>query len=140
MCLTLKYGQKAEIAKKDITVYKHARHTGKLGSGVWETPYLYIQVELNKLLTTKLLVDGNQVNGGFHSFTAKAVCLRDARDEYSSAVIKCTIPAGSRFYRGFFYGDNSIASDMIIYDEIIMYRKDRCNDILKPYVKPEPEI
>lgn len=131
MCLYVEFDQKVEIAKKDITVYKHADYNG---NGVWASPYRGCEITSKKLLTSDIVKVGDSIKLGFHSFTSKAICLIDAKDENSNGIFKCTIPAGSKLYRGFFFGERSIASDQIIYNEILFYREDGYSGTFK---KPE---
>jgi len=127
MCLIIKNGTKRRTAKKDMTVYKVIanRESPVNGRGEYRTPYMAMHVEIGKTYRSRL-VRGSAVfnfynGGGLHSVINAGLHSYDNLEDaklaaLSHVVVRCTIPAGSKYYVGH---ENEIASDTLRYDEIV---------------------
>ena len=110
-----------------MTVYKviSYRECPINGRGEYRTPYMGMYVEIGKTYRSRLVrkdatiydIGLRQiVNVGLHSYDNLEDAKLVASPALSHVVVRCTIPAGSKYYVG--YG-NQIASDTLRYDEIV---------------------
>lgn len=132
MCLDLKITATKRTAKKDITCYKYLVLKNENGVSYLQTPYRDCIVSIGEIYQSKLEINyywncgpTKELNQGLHSF----VNLEDARSshpeyyyekgENSVIYVKCIIPKGTKYYLGQFDGFPSMASEKLIYLEII---------------------
>lgn len=127
MCLHLKKGTRAKIAKEDIVVYKCL----EMEDGKYITPYMHFNVEMGKTYSSELTKFKAtpifkydtfdcyaDVFQGLHTFVnydeTKRFCQLHNR-----ILVKCIIPKGSTYYVGIFADIAACASDKLTYVEII---------------------
>lgn len=143
MCLIIN-DPNPQISKENIVCYKLLKienvvdsEDGRLIYKRYVTPYRYFEPRFYEVLTAEgqLIVKPHHseymfyINeGAFHSFET----FEDADEEAPRllcesgscvdgvAVVKCIIPAGTLYYRGYFCGYTSYASKEIIFSEIII--------------------
>ena len=123
MCLTTKIFAKKHTATTDITVYKFL-YKSTVTDNLF-TPYLSKIVSIGETYISLLSrCYFNEVHMGLHSFADYDDCLRHAKTErsdiFETVVVECTIPSGSRYYQGKFHRFNSIASDRLVYNKILI--------------------
>ena len=119
MCLNIsnKFSQPL-IATEDICCYK-LLEVDICDSETYVTPYRNMPVKIGCTYTSELSFNkhGN-IEKGLHAYKylsdVEYLCI--FRYE---VVVKCLIPKGSRYYRGTFSFDESLASDQLTYVEII---------------------
>lgn len=120
MCLDIKRFSFAKRAKTDIVCYKFLV---KNDYNELATPYRYRLITIGSTYESELKVKSrffknSRVEDGLHSLVNKSDvsrCFRGTR----GVVVKCIIPAGSRYFEGHFDIYMSYASDKITYVEII---------------------
>lgn len=78
------------------------------------TPYFGFRVKIPGSYTSKLILHGDEVNIGLHSFADKNSCIL-----HSEFVVECIIPKGSYYYKGTYDGSVSYASDKLEYIKLI---------------------
>lgn len=119
MCLTLKT-PKQYTAKTDIRCYKWVESPTL---NIYITPYMGDIVKIGSTYTSEFSFSsgGREVDKGLHSFSAKKT-IEELMTHYGfkGFIVRCTIPKGSRYYRGN-YGTylNGLVSDCIVYNKII---------------------
>lgn len=120
MCLRVTNPSVLLEAVEDIVCYKViCKYIHKNG---YHTPYRLFPITIGDTYKSKLeLIEreykyGNSVEKGLHSF-----CNLDDVLTIDSAeiIVKCIIPKGSKYYKGYFDGDASYASDTLYYEEIL---------------------
>lgn len=127
MCLIVKNNQRILTAKKDIICYKLVEDLED--NGDLRTPFQYRSIVLGETYTSNIVrtYDGS-IEKAIHSY----VKLKDAKEYLlywvaTAHVVKCIIPKGSKYIRGIFGSDKSIASDTIVYTKEILGTCYRCN-------------
>ena len=122
MCLTIKNNTRKRTAKKDMTVYKVVNRLTNPYNGktFFTTPYRAAPVEIGKTYRSELIryvKNGyKRIDVGIHSFVDLLWAERYVFSATSRVIVRCTIPAGSKYYVGY---EHEIASDTLRYDEII---------------------
>jgi len=82
-----------KIAKRDITCYKEViKH--RLSQYV-KSDVMYFVYKLGKIYKRKMIVDNDNIDTGFHSYSNKCAINR-FRDDI--IFVKCIIPKGSEYY------------------------------------------
>jgi hypothetical protein len=125
MCLYIKKGQRAKTVKEDIECYKIVW----LENGNYESYYRHARIELGKTYTSKIERYGESIEVALHSLASLKDAFKFVNERIyqpkSVKIVKCTIPQGSKYFQGYFDGeDDSYASDTITYTkEIIKYNK-----------------
>jgi hypothetical protein len=128
MCLDIKRGQKAIVAKEDIIVYKQVMRKDK-HPRTYKSFYREASVVLGKTYTSDLIRDyfHNKISVGLHSLEYKEQAIRDI--EYTPSfpdqgiLVKYIIPKGSKYYKGTFSNMIAYASDTIIYTKEIVHEE-----------------
>lgn len=126
MCLRVENNTKIETAQEDIICYKVFRTELLSGRFGLISPFRKMKYIPDVLYTLEkpLEIDSTWlcpiVEKGFHSFVSRESAQMFLDDHYvrKPSILKCKIPKGAKFIRGFFrfYGFNyeSICSDQII--------------------------
>lgn len=131
MCLDCKKKPRAQVAKRDITVWKHLIEvqTDKFVTSYKECPVAVdnatvyeSEIDLYKLPAG----DEWRVEKALHSYSHIGPARNEAR-RYGEALVECVIPAGAVYYVGTFYTAylsktrkyRSIASDKLKYVRVI---------------------
>ena len=130
MCLQTNW-KEPKVAEKDILVYKLFE---KGNEKIVQSPYNYFNYTINKLYKTKIEetddtssfdevaqmylknISRNGVKSigrGFHSIKSKKRVIDSGETEY--ICLKCIIPKGSLYYRGF--------TDLLVSNQIIITNK-----------------
>ena len=132
MCLRLEY-LKPKIADKNIICYKLVKRTKV--KGIYESIFQKFEYTIKKLYTNNISIEcSNSVikhfeiqdiegrdyyieEGMFHSYAnCSHSALNHAPDEF---IVKCIIPKGAYYYKGYYKGLTSYASSQIkILEEI----------------------
>lgn len=104
-------------AEQDIICYK----LYILSNGKYVSPYLKCDMPgINELITTELQKPGRLlIEKGFHSFVyLDSAILEAEKYNYSTCIVKCIIPKGSKYYAGKFGKDRSYCSESIKIEKI----------------------
>lgn len=130
MCLTLKDYRKY-TAKTDIICYKHVKVKKLKTRSVLYTSYRNSRVKIGSTYESEFSFNINgEIAKALHSFKNINDCISDARVEINHYInhtttksdffiVKCTIPAGSSYYRGKFCDMPSYASNKLTYVEVV---------------------
>ena len=122
MCLITKMTE-AAITEKDITCYKVIRKC------MLSLYYNEFKWEFGKIFTSQLEVverpgDAHEIHRGLHSYGT----LEGLKDAYYMVtepclVVKCTIPSGSKVYRGKHDYIEGYASNQLIINEVVGFKE-----------------
>lgn len=123
MCLILsvknKFG-KPLIATEDICCYKFV---DVLHDGSLRTPYQLVPVKIGSTYESDFSFDEDgDIEKGLHSLVSLKAAIKEANEICDSAICRCVIPKGSRYYKGKFglyHSRLSFASDRLTYVERI---------------------
>lgn len=126
MCLTLKWYHWpfTRTTRKDITSYKI------LCKRDLTSLYNLFPYELGKLYRADIVKDKKEVDKGFHSYKHLKEAKGDTdhtptatHERWRTVVVECTIPAGSKYYRGIWASDTenpkNYVSNQIIINKIL---------------------
>jgi hypothetical protein len=124
MCLKLTKFSKLHTAKEDIVAYKIIREN-IFEKGNYLTCYMGSPVEIGKTYFSKLVINNEdatfivECEEGLHSFKTLKGLKKTAKHIYLPLPVKCIIPKGAHYYKGYFNGKSSYASDALTYIELI---------------------
>ena len=117
MCLIIKEGSKPIINLTDIVVYKHIISTKDPEEFL--TSYQRVPVQLGVTYKSELKPTfQDRIEIGLHSYL-ELEAADDSAKEYKGVLVECIVPEGSTYYEGEFIGESSIASDTLIYIQVI---------------------
>lgn len=126
MCLELPLFNKEKVAKEDIVCYKYV----DIRSNLIFTTFHRAIVEIGKTYESKLIkskyywlfgfMPYSYIGDGLHTFKTYYGCLASFINTAleTTKIVKCVIPAGSKYYEGTFDGQKSYASDKLTYVEL----------------------
>ncbi len=126
MCFYKRIGDKIQIAKKDITVYKVVRYY-HVNNNSFTSLYQEFLYEFNKLYKEPCF---DTISYGFHSYKYSkylnngviiskklSYCKRYYNEHYTDSIIlECTIPKGSIYI----FNSTDYISNQIIIDNIVL--------------------
>ena len=82
---------------------------------ILKTPYRDFIIKIGDKIESDLVCEDGYVNVGLHSFGSYISARRDGL----GLIVKCVIPKGSKYYKGFYGLEVSYASDKLNYLDII---------------------
>ncbi len=159
MCLIVNKKASKRTAKKDIVVWKVLQEH----KHVYYTAYMALPIYMHQTYKEDLgsmKKDGDEesyriIEEGFHSLVHFSAAKNElsalknlynliAEDEnYHFVISKCIIPAGAKYYKGLYGGDESYVSNTIKYIEIVNHgslpsQPEKPPSYNKPFRPPEP--
>lgn len=125
MCLVTDW-KEPKIAEEDITCYKWY---GMLNFA-YVSPYqgkpmpdgniiTYSDLSEPEVLHLFTIVPKYIIEKGFHSFVNRIDAERDSYQNRNAIIVSCTIPKGSKYYKGVFGDAESYCSEAIILERLM---------------------
>ncbi|QDJ96586.1 hypothetical protein Xoosp13_400 [Xanthomonas phage Xoo-sp13] len=127
MCLRVDKNSVAQVSDEDITVYKiMLRQLDGFVSPYMEYPFKYGSHTCEKfkdyaVYNNLFSFNAPVVKYGFHTLTSvqTARAVVSTFDGYDAVVVECTIPKGTKFFKGMWNHCKSYASDTLVINKII---------------------